>query len=150
MEENGLSEMKINGKDEMNEKNQENEEDSETPKRLEYGVEDNPPWYLSIVLGFQVCCLIHGEPLKERHKIFAIVIDQNQSCFPEQLPLLLNLQLRFCKFINKCLVNENEIVKFVSKVAISNPMSNTGKNYLELYSWHNEGLVFLLFACRLV
>ena len=59
----------------------------------------------------------------------------------EQLPLLLNLQLRFCKFINKCLVNENEILKFVSNVAISNPMSNTGKNYLELYSRHNEGLV---------
>ena len=49
------------------------------------------------------------------------------------VPLLLNLQNRFCKFLSKCLGSKNVIVNYVTKVAIHNPVSSTGKNYLSLY-----------------
>ena len=41
----------------------------------------------------------------------------------------LYLTRRFIKFIRHCLCCQNNIVKVISKVAISNPMSNTGRNY---------------------
>ena len=41
----------------------------------------------------------------------------------------MGLKKRFIKFISNCLVSQNNIVKIISKVAICNPMSNTGSNY---------------------
>lgn len=59
----------------------------------------------------------------------------------QQLPLQLSLETRFCKFINKCLRSENDIVKSVANVAIKNPFSNTGKNFMKLYSKVNNCLI---------
>ena len=47
-----------------------------------------------------------------------------------QFPLILSLKKRIIKFIRNCLVSQNNIVKFFSHVAICNPMSNTGSNYI--------------------
>jgi exonuclease III len=58
-----------------------------------------------------------------------------------QLPLILNLQARFCRFITKCLQSQNDVVKLVSQFAICNPLSNTGRNYLDLYCLNESNFV---------
>ena len=46
-----------------------------------------------------------------------------------QFPFILNLKKRFIKFIRNCLSCQNNIVKFISQIAICNPMSSTSSNY---------------------
>ncbi len=46
-----------------------------------------------------------------------------------QKPLILNLRARFVNVFNKCLENDNNVVKSVAFICKSNPMSCAGKNY---------------------
>ena len=55
-----------------------------------------------------------------------------------QFPLILSLKKRFIKFTRNCLVSQNNIVKFISQVAICNPMSNTGSNYRGTLDSHGK------------
>ena len=47
-------------------------------------------------------------------------------------PLLVQLSRRFVKFIKKCLLSENDVVRLVCKVALSNPMSVICCNYRDI------------------
>lgn len=47
-------------------------------------------------------------------------------------PLKLQLTRRFIKFVKKCLLSDNEVVRIVSKVALYNPMSVICCNYRDI------------------
>ncbi len=54
-----------------------------------------------------------------------------------QKPLILSLRARFVKYFNKCLENDNNIVKSVAFISNSNPMSCAGNNYRMLLNAKN-------------
>ncbi len=53
-------------------------------------------------------------------------------------PLLVDLKSRFVKLFNNCMSCENDVVKTITFVCISNPMSCTGNNYKLLLNDQNE------------
>ncbi len=55
-----------------------------------------------------------------------------------QKPLILSLRARFVIFLNKCIDNDNNIVKYVAFICKSNPMSCGGNNYRMLLNAKNE------------
>ncbi len=55
-----------------------------------------------------------------------------------QKPLILSLRARFVNFFNKCIENDNNVVKSVSFICKSNPMSCAGNNYRMLLNAKNE------------
>ena len=54
------------------------------------------------------------------------------TALPNQIPLISTLQNRFIRFMSTCLSSSNCILKVISHLAISNPMSAEGKNYRSL------------------
>ena len=110
-------------------------------------------------LFVQYCCYFYGAPLWHLYdegvsslctawrKALRILwgVHYQTHCnlitgMSQQLPLLINLENRFCKFINRCLQSDNDIVKNVAQIAVCNPFSNTGKNYLKLFCKFNNRL----------
>ena len=58
----------------------------------------------------------------------------------DQLPIKINLERRFIRFINKCLSNSNSIVNVISLIAICNPMSTAGnKLYRSVLDANGDG-----------
>ncbi len=55
-----------------------------------------------------------------------------------QKPLILSLRARFVKQFNKCLKNDNNVVKSIAFISKSNPMSCAGNNYKMLLNAKNE------------
>ncbi len=55
-----------------------------------------------------------------------------------QKPLILSLMARFVKFVNKCLENDNNVVKSVAFISKSNPTSCAVNNYRMLSNAKNE------------
>ncbi len=55
-----------------------------------------------------------------------------------QKPLILSLRAIFVKYFNKCLENDNNVVKSVAFIFKSNPMSCAGNNYRMLFNAKNE------------
>ncbi len=55
-----------------------------------------------------------------------------------QTPLILSLRARFVNFCNKCLENDNNVVKYVAFICKSIPMSCAGNNYRMLLNDKNE------------
>ena len=54
------------------------------------------------------------------------------------MPLIVNLEKRFKKFIVKNLSCSNPLVSIISKIALFNPMSDTGCNYINLLDCNSE------------
>ena len=54
------------------------------------------------------------------------------------MPLIVNLEKRFKKFIVKTLSCSNPLVSIISKIVLSNPMSDTGCNYRNLLDCNSE------------
>ncbi len=55
-----------------------------------------------------------------------------------QKPLIMSLRARFVKYFNKCLENDNNVVKSVAFICKSNTMSCAGNNYSMLLNAKNE------------
>ncbi len=53
-------------------------------------------------------------------------------------PLILSLKSCFIKYFNKCMSCENDVVKTIAFICISNPMSCAGNNYKLLLNNLNE------------
>ncbi len=107
--------------------------------------------FLKCKLFNQYCCSYYGSPLwpLEHNSVRSLCtdwrkalrmlwnVDRKTHCdiitaLSNQVPLMLNLQRRFMRFIEKCLSSENCIVRIISEVAISNPMSCAGSNFRSL------------------
>ncbi len=58
-----------------------------------------------------------------------------------QKPLILSLRARFVKRFNKCLKNDNNVVKSVAFISKSNPMSCACNNYRVLLKAKNELII---------
>ena len=54
------------------------------------------------------------------------------------MPLIVNLEKRFKKCIVKNLSCSNPLVSIISKIALSNPMTDTGCNYRNLLDCNSE------------
>ena len=54
------------------------------------------------------------------------------------MTLVVNLEKRFIKFIVKNLSCSNPLVSILSKIVLSNPMSDTGCNYINLIDCNSE------------
>ena len=52
------------------------------------------------------------------------------AALSDQLPIKVSLERRCIRFINKCLSSSNSIVNVISHIAICNPISTAGKNYI--------------------
>ncbi len=55
-----------------------------------------------------------------------------------QKPLILSLRARFVKSVDKCLENDNNVVKSVAFISKSNPMYCAGNNYRMVLNAKNE------------
>ncbi len=55
-----------------------------------------------------------------------------------QKPLILSLRARFVNICNKCLANDNNVVKSVAFISKSNPMSCAGNGYKMLLNAKNQ------------
>ena len=60
------------------------------------------------------------------------------TALSKNMPLIVNLEKRFKKFIVKNLSCSNPLVSIISKIALSNPMSDTGCNYINLLDCNSE------------
>ena len=54
------------------------------------------------------------------------------------MPLIVNLEQILKKSIVKNLSCSNQLVNIVSTIALSNPMSDTGCNYINLFDFNSE------------
>ena len=61
-----------------------------------------------------------------------------KTALSKNMPLIVNLEKRFKKFIVKNLSCSNPLVSIISKIALSNPMSDTGCNYRNLLDCNSE------------
>ncbi len=105
----------------------------------------------------QYCCSYHGSPLwplqsdgveplcvawRKALRIIWRVHPQTHCDFIAALSgqkrLILSLRARFVNFFNKCLENDINVVKSVTFICKSNPMSCASNNYQMLLNAKNE------------
>ena len=60
------------------------------------------------------------------------------TALSKNMPLIVNLEKRLKKIIVKNLSCSNPLVSIISKIALSNPMSDTGCNYINLLDCNSE------------
>ena len=106
---------------------------------------------IKIKLFNQFCCSFYGSPLwcLNGAAVQSLCNDWRKSlrsfcgvhptihcnvitALSNQIPLISILQNRFIRFMSRCLSSANCILKVISHVAISNPMSAASKNYRSL------------------